>query len=124
MARIFTPLPRRVLPISSPPPLADAKVASMKALALVDVALLTQRIRQLRQHLAQHLALAPLLKAPMHRLVVRVALRKHVPLRAGVQNPQHRFEHFARRYRLATRATFGDVLLGKMLPNPFPLIVA
>jgi hypothetical protein len=30
--------------------------------------LLTQRIGQLRQHLSQHLALAPLLKAPMHRL--------------------------------------------------------
>ena len=28
----------------------------------------------------------------MHRLVVRIALRKHVPLRAGVENPQHRFK--------------------------------
>ena len=60
----------------------------------------------------------------MHRLVVRVALRKHVPLRARVEDPQHRFEHLARGHRLATRTTFGDVLLGKMLPNPFPLIVA
>jgi hypothetical protein len=57
----------------------------------------------------------------MHRPVARVAPRNHVPLRASVKNPQRRFEHFTRCDGLATRATFGNVLLGRMLPNPFPL---
>ena len=29
----------------------------------------------------------------MHSFVVRIALRQHVPLRAGVQNPKHRFKN-------------------------------
>ena len=47
----------------------------------------TQLVRQLRKNFAQYLALTPLLKTPMNRLVVRITLRKHVPLRAGVENP-------------------------------------
>jgi hypothetical protein len=30
----------------------------------------------------------------MHRFVIRITLRQHVPLRAGVQNPQRRFKDF------------------------------
>jgi hypothetical protein len=41
-----------------------------ETLALVDGPFLTQRVRQLCQNLAQHLALAPLLKSTMHRFVV------------------------------------------------------
>lgn len=39
-----------------------------EALVLVDVAFLAQRIGQLGQNLPQHLAFAPLLEPPMHRL--------------------------------------------------------
>lgn len=60
----------------------------------------------------------------MHRLVVGIALRQEVPLRTGVQNPQHRLQDRSGRHRLAPGATDRDVLLGKMIPNPVPLVVA
>ena len=81
-------------------------------------------IDQLGENVAQHLAVAPLLKAAMHRLVVRVALRKHVPLRAGVQYPQHRLENSARGHGLATRSFRGEAFLREVLPYAFPLLVA
>src|SRR5690606_2742547 len=84
-------------------------------LPFIDLTLLAQRVRKIGQNVAQYLFSAPLLKAAMHRFVVGIALRQHVPLRAGVQNPQHRFEHLARGYRLAAWATFGDVFLRKMI---------
>src|SRR5579885_441190 len=68
-----------------------------EALALVDVALIAQRVGQIGQDLAQHLALAPLLEAAMHRLVVGVTLRQQVPLRTRVQNPEYRLQHLAGR---------------------------
>lgn len=60
----------------------------------------------------------------MHRLIVGVTLRQHVPLRARVQNPQHGLQDRTRRYRLASGAPLGDVFLRKVFPNPFPLFVA
>jgi hypothetical protein len=92
-------------------------------LRLVDVALLAQRVGQIRRRCTDDLVLAPLLKAAMHRLVVRVGLRKHVPLRAGVQNPQRRLEYFAGWNRLAARTIVGVLLLRKMLPDQLPLHV-
>src|SRR3984893_18555037 len=56
----------------------------------------------------------------MHSFVVRIALRQHVPLRAGVQNPKHRFKNQTRRNRLTARAAIGNVLLRKVLPDAFP----
>src|SRR5271155_5955114 len=84
----------------------------------------TQLIGELGQNLTQYLAFAPLLKTSMDRLIVWIALRKHVPLRAGVQNPQHRVEYSSRRHRLAARTTIGKVLLGEVPPNPLPLLGA
>src|SRR5579864_4819696 len=95
-----------------------------EALALIDLASVAQLVRQLRQYLAQNLALAPLLETPMDRLVVRIALRQHVPLRTGIENPEHRFQHRARRNRSPTRATIRDVLLGKMLSDVLPLVIS
>ncbi len=60
----------------------------------------------------------------MDRFVVGVALREHVPLRPGVQEPQHGLQDGAGRHRFAAGAAFGDMFLGKMLPNSFPLVVA
>jgi hypothetical protein len=121
---ILTPFPRRVGPISSPPPFAEANVASMKHFRLVDRAFLAQCIRKIREHLAQNFLAAPLLKAPMHGLLVRVALREHVPLRASVQDPQHRFQNSARRDRFATGTTVRNIFLRKVLANPLPLLIA
>src|ERR1700675_51844 len=104
--------------------LGTGKCRVDKTLALVNFASVTQLIGELGQNLTQDLAFAPLLKTSMHRLIVWIALRKHVPLRAGVQTPQHRVEYSSRRYRLAARTTIGNVLLGKVLPNPLPLLVA
>jgi hypothetical protein len=54
---------------------------------------LARRAREARCDVGQNLALSlvatPRLKAPMNGFVVRIALRQHVPLRAGVQNPKH-----------------------------------
>jgi len=94
------------------------------SLALVDLAFRAPRIDQLCQHLAPHRASASLLKPAMHRRVVGVALRQQVPLRAGVENPQHRFHDRRHRNRLAARATLRDVFLGNVLADPFPLVVA
>jgi hypothetical protein len=55
----------------SPPPFAEANVASMK-LSLVDRAFLAQCIGRLGEDVAQDLAVAPLLKAAMHCSVVRM----------------------------------------------------
>ena len=95
-----------------------------EALTFVEVAFLAQRVRQLRQNPAQHLTFAPLLNPSMDRLVVGIALRQHVPLRAGVQNPQHRFQDRSRRHRLAARSTLRDMFFGKMFPTALPLVVA
>ena len=56
----------------------------------------------------------------MHSFVVRIALRQHVPLRAGVQNPKHRFQNQTRRNRLTAWTAIGNVLLRKVLPDAFP----
>src|SRR5579885_343447 len=104
--------------------LGESKRGIDVTLALVERALLAQIIGQISQDPAQDLLPAPLLEPAMHRLVVGIALRKHVPLRAGVEHPQHRIEHFARRHRLASGAIIGMVFLGKMLPDPFPMRIA
>src|SRR5581483_4105971 len=124
MARLLTPLPRRVGPMSSPPPFAEANVASMKlsrsSIAPSSRNVLANWVRDV----AQDLAFAPRLKAAMPRFVIGIARRQQVPLRAGVQNPQHGFQDRAGGHRLAARTTVRDVFLGNRVPNPFPLVVA
>ena len=56
-------------------------------------AALAKLVGDVGQNLAQNLVATPRLEAPMHSFVVRIALRQHVPLRAGVQNPKHRFKN-------------------------------
>src|SRR5262249_27766261 len=71
----------------------------------------------------QNLIAAPSLKAPMYRFVVGIALRQHVPLRACVENPPDSFKHTARRSRFAPRTSIGNILLRKIIPDAFPLLV-
>jgi hypothetical protein len=52
----------------------------------------------------------------MHRFVVRIALRRHVPLRAGIENPEHRFKHLARRNWFAPGVAVGNILFRKIIP--------
>ena len=59
----------------------------------------------------------------MHSFVVRIALRQHVPLRTGVENPQHRFKDATCGNRFAARPSVSNVLLRKMIPDTFPLLV-
>ena len=59
----------------------------------------------------------------MYGFIVRIALRQHVPLRTGVENPQHRFKNTARGNRLSTRTPIRNVLFRKMIPDAFPLPV-
>jgi hypothetical protein len=40
-----------------------------------------------------------------------------MPLRASVQNPQHGFKDLTRRNGLTARASFGNVLFRKMIPD-------
>ena len=95
-----------------------------ETLAFVDGPFLAQRVCQLGQHLAQDLLLTPLLKPTMHRFVIRIALGQELPLRAGIQNPEHRFQDGAGRDRFATGPIVRNVLFRKVFPNPFPLVVA
>jgi hypothetical protein len=71
----------------------------------------------------QNFIAAPSLKAPMYGFVVRIALRQHVPLRTGVENPQHRFKDTTRGNRLSTRTPIRNVFFRKMIPDAFPLPV-
>src|SRR5690349_13927801 len=95
-----------------------------KALRFVDFSLLAQSVGEIGKHLAQRFLGTPLLEAPMHGLVVRVALRKHVPLRASVEDPQHCFQDSAGWNGLAPRATVRNIFLRKMFANPLPLLIA
>jgi hypothetical protein len=92
-----------------------------EAFFFVQGASIAALVGNIRQHATQNLIAAPSLKAPMHSFVVRVALRQHVPLRACVENPQHRFEHTTG--RLAPRTFIDNFLLRKMIPDALPLLV-
>lgn len=59
----------------------------------------------------------------MYGLIVRIALRQHVPLRARVQNPKSGFENLTRRNRLPARPAVGKVLFRKVFPDALPLLV-
>jgi hypothetical protein len=119
MAMIFMPLPRFVLPTSSPPPLAGTKVASMKHSDS-----LPKRIGKIYEHIPQDFTATPLLETSVHSFVVRIALRQHVPLRTRVQNPQDGFQYAARRNRLTSGAAFWNMFFRKMIPDAFPLVIA
>src|SRR5262245_646987 len=123
MAMIFMPFPRFVAPISNPPPLAMTKVASMKHSSSFSAPLSRSSLTNIRQHATQNLIAAPSLKPSMHSFVVRVPLRQHVLLRACVENPQYGFEHTTRRNRLSPRTSIVNILLRKMIPDAFPLLV-
>ena len=84
-------------------------------------AVFTQRIGQVGEYAAQYFACAPLLKASMHRLMVGVALRQQVPLGTGGEHPKHRVEHFARRYRLASRPILRNSLPPEGAPGFDPI---
>src|SRR5271166_494841 len=77
-------------------------------------------VGNIRQHSTQNFIAAPSLKAPMYGFVVRIALRQHVPLRTGVENPQHRFKDTTRGNRLSTRTPIRNVFFRKMIPDAFP----
>ena len=59
-----------------------------EAFFFVEHAAFTQFVGNVHENAAQNFTAAPGLKAAMHRFVVRIALRQHVPLRAGVEYPQ------------------------------------
>src|SRR5215471_8965136 len=120
---IFMPFPRFVGPISAPPPFAITNVASMKHSASSSAPFVAKLVGSIHQHSPQNFIAAPGLKAPMNRFVVRIALRQHMPLRAGVEYPQYSFENTSGRDRLASRTSTGDMLFRKMIPDALPLLV-
>src|SRR3974390_3081321 len=95
-----------------------------KTLFFVQHSFVAKLVGNIRQDSTQDFIAAPSLEAPMHRFVVRVALRKHMPLRTCVENPQDRFKHAPCRDRFSSRTPVGNMLLRKMLPDPVPLLVA
>lgn len=95
-----------------------------ETLVFVEHAPFAQRIGQLREDLAQDLALAPLLKPAMDGFVIRIVLGQQVPLRARVQNPEHSFLYRPGGDRLAARAGIRNMFFRKMFPDAIPLVVA
>src|SRR6266550_8554201 len=95
-----------------------------EAFLFIKRASVAKLVGNFRQHAAQNLVAAPRLKSPMHSFVVRIALRKHVPLCTGVENPQHCLKHAPRRHWFASRTVVGNMLFRKMFPDAFPLLVA
>src|SRR5215471_16681160 len=55
-----------------------------EALFFVERAVLAKFVGDVSQNTPQHFIVAPVLKAPMHGLIVRIALRQHVPLSTRV----------------------------------------
>ena len=94
-----------------------------EAFLFVQYATVAKFVGNIRQDPAQNLVAAPSLKSPMHSFVVRIALRQHVPLRTGVENPQHRFKDATCGNRFAARPSVSNVLLRKMIPDTFPFLV-
>ncbi len=64
-----------------------------ETLPLVEQVCSAQRTGRLREDLAQNLTMALLLKPAMNGFVIRIVLGQQVPLRADIQNPDHRFKH-------------------------------
>ena len=59
----------------------------------------------------------------MHGFVVRIALRQHMPLSPGIENPKHGFKNVTGGNRFTTRMALGAMLLRKAMTDPFPLLV-
>lgn len=95
-----------------------------EALRLIERPFLSEGIGQLHERIPQHFTATPLLETSVHRFVVRIALRQHVPLRTRVQNPQDGFEYPARSNRFASWAAFRNMFFRKMFPDAFPLLIA
>jgi hypothetical protein len=95
-----------------------------EAFRFIDRTLIAQGVGKFDEHIPQRLVAAPVLKAPMDGFVVRVALRQHVPLSAGFENPEDGFDDISGRDRLATRSTGRNMLLRKMVPDAFPVFIA
>jgi hypothetical protein len=60
----------------------------------------------------------------MFSSVVRIALRQHLPMSTGIENPEHSFEYLAGKCRLASRTTGRNMFLRKMFPDSIPLFIA
>jgi hypothetical protein len=60
----------------------------------------------------------------MHRFVIWIALRQHVPLGTRIENPEDGFEDLASGDRFAARAIGRNVLLRKVIPDTVPLFIA
>ena len=107
-----------------PPPFAKAKEASIKHPRFIQCTFIAECVSKIDEHIPQNFVAAPLLKSAMHRFVVRIALRQHVPLGTGVENPENGFENTTGGYRLAASAIGRNMLLRKMFPDASPLFVA
>lgn len=94
-----------------------------ETLPFVEHPFVAQRVRHLGEDFSQHLLLTPLLEATMHRFVIRIALGQEVPLRARVQNPEDGIQDGASRDRFAARPIVWNMLFGKMVPDPLPLVI-
>src|SRR6516165_2719081 len=94
-----------------------------KAFLLVQPTAVPQLVGDIRQNVPQRLVTAPRLKTPMHCLVVRIALRKHVPLRPRVEDPEGCLQHATRRDRLTAGTVISNVLFRKTIPDAIPLLV-
>jgi hypothetical protein len=92
-----------------------------KTLSFIDRAFVAQRIGQLGEGLPQHVALAPLLKPAMDGFVVGIALRQQMPLRAGVQNPEHGLQDGSGRDGFAAGPSVRDVPLQENVRESVPI---
>ena len=95
-----------------------------KAFGLIYPSVFPQIIGQCAQQFAKHLLSAPLLKAPMHGFVIGITLRQHMPLSAGVQDPQDGLQHVSCGHRFSARSIIRNVLFLEVIPDPIPLIIS
>lgn len=94
-----------------------------EAFRWIKLSRLARHVRQLAEGITLHIVVTPLLKTTMHRLVVRMALRKHVPLKARVQDPQRVLEDLSGRNRFAPWRIVRVALFRKMLADEISLFI-
>ena len=106
-----------------PASLSHRKRRVDEAFLFIQHTLVAKLVGDIRQNVPQCLVAAPSLETPMHGLVVRIALRKHVPLRSRVEDPQDCFQHTTGCNRLTPGTIIRNLLFRKMVPDVIPLLV-
>lgn len=101
----------------------QCKRGIFKTLRFINITLLAQDVCKLGQNITKYFISAAFLKPTMNCFIVGIALRKHMPLSACVQYPQHSFQYSTSRNRFSSWPIIGNTLFRKVFPEQLSLLV-